>query len=786
MKPSIFILLIFLLSQQVEAAEQVVTLKPLIFKADSPEEKLVIVGKNKIEKAGTLGDALKHISGVQSTAFGPNSGAPVIRSLSGNRVGILENGQLINGMNAISGDINIPFDPLFTKGITVHKGTNSVRYGGNSIGGSVDINTGIISKELEDKSHSLDLVYKKGFNNFNAHGIHFNVNNEKNLTTNIQFSTQSISSYRIPTNSKAAVCDTDIFPKTGGINSALADACQRDSRISNIFNKSHHKYLNNGVLEEIAKNPENFYDYYDGLESAKYTDEEVSKRYVNGGFKEFINDPNPDYVAGTSKYFEKKISNDVTPNYNKKLGNSYAKNKSLAIGTTYFLDNGYIGISADYKTSNYGVPGFAMENKSFQNNYSDSMPVGVKIKQNHFVVDSLFIEPLSFIGNIQLKMSRLSNTSGEYIGASKANEYKFDTNVAELVIKQIPYKKLGGEIGTSINNRKTKGSGEERYLPNVNTNSYAFFIQEKLDLNKLSFDTGCRIEKVKHKLQNKKFKLARNASNTKLENKSFDLNSFYIGSDLRLTKYLDFRLQYSDSERAPEINELYASNPHYSIMTQEEGNQKLNKEKMQSIELISNLNFGNSSLRTSLYQMDFEDYLYLSHSGTSMGNRLPLKYWKQTDTRVNGFEVDISYTFLLENLGDLKISGLADLVKNKAKNPDHLRLSNDGIYLPNMPTNRYGANVEWKRENWSAQLSSIYYDRPHYLGKNVSEEIPLPAYNLVDLDISKKVILKNASFDFFINGSNLLNEDARPHNSPLKYIAPLPGRAFQLGVTMHI
>ena len=54
------------------------------------------------------------------------------------------------------------------------------------------------------------------------------------------------------------------------------------------------------------------------------------------------------------------------------------------------------------------------------------------------------------------------------------------------------------------------------------------------------------------------------------------------------------------------------------------------------------------------------------------------------------------------------------------------------------------------------------------------------------LDIRKKVTLKNASFDLFINGSNVLDEDARPQNSPLKYIAPLPGRAFQLGITMHI
>ncbi|MGF2349656.1 TonB-dependent receptor, partial [Acinetobacter baumannii] len=84
------------------------------------------------------------------------------------------------------------------------------------------------------------------------------------------------------------------------------------------------------------------------------------------------------------------------------------------------------------------------------------------------------------------------------------------------------------------------------------------------------------------------------------------------------------------------------------------------------------------------------------------------------------------------------------------------------------------------------KISSIYYDEPRYLGKNVIQEVPLSGYNLLEFKIDKKLKIKNASFDIFLNGTNLLNEEARPQNSPLKYIAPLPGRAFQLGITMHI
>lgn len=63
----------------------------------------------------------------------------------------------------------------------------------------------------------------------------------------------------------------------------------------------------------------------------------------------------------------------------------------------------------------------------------------------------------------------------------------------------------------------------------------------------------------------------------------------------------------------------------------------------------------------------------------------------------------------------------------------------------------------------------------------MSEEIPLDAFNLLDARVSYAFAMRSAvvqGVEVFLNGSNLLDEDARPHNSPLKYIAPLPGRGF--------
>ena len=183
-------------------ASDEVTLQTINIQAERPSNiDSVVVVENRQAQNGTLGGMLEHVSGVQSSAFGPNAGAPVIRSLSGNRVQILEDGQSIMGMNALSGDINIPFDPLFVRSATVNKSSDSVRFGGNAIGGSVDVDSGLISRKMEDQEKEVELVLRKGFNNADAQGLRLNFNDQKHFSTNVQLSFQKISHYTIPGNS---------------------------------------------------------------------------------------------------------------------------------------------------------------------------------------------------------------------------------------------------------------------------------------------------------------------------------------------------------------------------------------------------------------------------------------------------------------------------------------------------------------------------------------------------------------------------------------------------------
>ena len=380
------------------------------------------------------------------------------------------------------------------------------------------------------------------------------------------------------------------------------------------------------------------------------------------------------------------------------MGNSYARNSQVAFGSTLFFDRGYVGVSIDAKDSEYGVPGFSMQNLSFGSNYADGLPVGVVIRQERYALEALLRDPLPWFERAELRVSRLDNTSGERLGSTQANDYDFESTQAEMLLSHQRIGPLSGLLGFSHQSRDVTGSGSQRYLPDVDTRSNAVFLKEMLDFGWVAFDAGVRHERTDHTLQPSRFRTARNAANTKLQDRAYRLNSYSLGSYVELGPLFAAKLRYASSQRAPEINELYASNAHYSVMTQEEGNQNLEPEHAKNLELTGLFHIGGFELSATAYRMKYQNYLYLGYSGLQTANRLPLKYWKQTDTTVKGFEIDASQALDLGRYGTLNVSAFADLVKNKADHPDSLRAHNDGEYLPNMPTNRYGASLQWQRQ----------------------------------------------------------------------------------------
>lgn len=87
----------------------------------------------------TLGETLNALPGVSSTYFGPNASRPIIRGMDGDRVRVLSNGGAALDASALSFDHAVAVDPIAVERVEVLRGPGALLYGGNAIGGAVNL-----------------------------------------------------------------------------------------------------------------------------------------------------------------------------------------------------------------------------------------------------------------------------------------------------------------------------------------------------------------------------------------------------------------------------------------------------------------------------------------------------------------------------------------------------------------------------------------------------------------------------------------------------------------------
>ncbi|WP_423192714.1 TonB-dependent receptor [Cupriavidus sp. H18C2] len=92
-----------------------------------------------VRQASTLGETLNSLPGVTSSYFGPNASRPIIRGLDGDRIKVLQNGGATLDASTLSYDHAVPIDPLVAEKIEVVRGPAALMYGGNAVGGVVNV-----------------------------------------------------------------------------------------------------------------------------------------------------------------------------------------------------------------------------------------------------------------------------------------------------------------------------------------------------------------------------------------------------------------------------------------------------------------------------------------------------------------------------------------------------------------------------------------------------------------------------------------------------------------------
>jgi iron complex outermembrane receptor protein len=132
----------------------VVTASSLGDPSDAISQGVAVINRGEALQAsisGGIGETLAGIPGVRSTFYGVNASRPIVRGLGEDRIRLVLNG--LQGIDAstISPDHAPAIDGLDAEGIEVLKGPAALRYGGNAVGGVVNVVDGRLPSRLPEK-----------------------------------------------------------------------------------------------------------------------------------------------------------------------------------------------------------------------------------------------------------------------------------------------------------------------------------------------------------------------------------------------------------------------------------------------------------------------------------------------------------------------------------------------------------------------------------------------------------------------------------------------------------
>lgn len=689
------------------------------------------------QNASNLGEMLSKQAGIHNQSYGANSGKPVMRSLTGSRVKILQNQLPSSIASDLSPQLASGIAPQSIDSIEIYPIGSSILYGSDAIGGAINIKDNTLPRQF----------YTKPQGHIQTQGSITNATEQQSLklaaslSPKIAWSVYGLNSRRgdvdIAGNAKADLCYQLGTPETG-LSVVVQDLCQIK------------------IPHEVDFNP--------------------------AAYKVIDGKPNPNYDPSAPPYLYRlgKIQN-LTPNYRNRLPNSQSAQRAGKAGLAYHHDGLFAGVGVSHFDSHFGVPFFALtSNKS---GVSSQAPVSVKSRERRVFahVEQQFAPAL--VKQLTLDIGTLDARNQEWVGQKVMSDFTERQQQLRLEWAH-DFPNVQGSIGFSHNLNDLDTSGKDRYLPDMQIRQQGWFVLERFLIQQSRLSVGLRGDKTRYQKQgDEPFIPLRHGSPT-VENRDFSTLSHLGSWTLPLYRQLELTISHSRTSRAPAVHELYANGLHYAILTAEAGDADLKPERALTNELSLNWEGDFLALKISQYQTDYENFIYLAHTGISdPATNLYKKAWRQSDSKISGYEIESKIYLDFANWGSWQLRAFADLVKNYPHQPKRMQKHSEGEYLPGLPTSRVGAGASVQLGNWRAHVDGVHYFVQKHRGNVINPEPELPAYTLVDARVSYDWNLpQNQQVGVYLQGFNLLNRAARAYNSPIKYLAPGAGRSFAMGM----
>ena len=157
-----------------------------------------------------------------------------------------------------------------------------------------------------------------------------------------------------------------------------------------------------------------------------------------------------------------------------------------------------------------------------------------------------------------------------------------------------------------------------------------------------------------------------------------------------------------------------------------------------------------------------------------MDDGLPVYQFVAHDTAFLGADVQVQYELVSSPNWEVNTTLKWDTVNGEIQD-------GPSKFLPRNPSNR----LLWSMDFLSGRFwGRVEFEHNREVTDVPEHILPTDAYSDVSVDLEYEIVHSNIHAAVSLRLKNLFDEEQRPHTSAIKDLAPLPGRAIELGFTL--
>lgn len=442
-----------------------------------------------------------------------------------------------------------------------------------------------------------------------------------------------------------------------------------------------------------------------------------------------------------------------------KLNNSHLNSEGFSAGASYIWEGGYFGAAYSGFDADYGSPA--------------EEAVTIDLRKRTWDFHGAFFEPFKGIEEIKYRFAVTDYEHIEFHDDEEGTRFTNDGYDGRIELRHQAIGTVQGTFGYQTQSSDFEATGEEKFLPEVNTLSHSAFVFEEWKVNeRFRFEGGLRFDHTDTDASaDEDFGPSRS--------RSFDGLSGSVGVVFEPDDNYLVAFSTSWTERAPTYQELYAGGPHVATGSFEVGDDGLSMEKSLGFDLSFRKRTGHVTGALTFFYNRFNDYIGSFPTGGEEDG-FPVYAYRATDAEFFGAELEMTFHLL----GPVVAGEVAGEHLDLELRADYVQ-ANDrktGDPLPRISPFHASAALDYRKGAFGARIESVF---SAHQSETADNELPTDSYVMFNAALSYTLATGPVTTDFYVKGVNLTNEEAREHTSYLKDIAPLSGRGVVAGVRVN-